>query len=340
MKMKMRATAGAGGRKPYDPVVRGSLGAYGFATIWTALASFLGFGIEFFEEDIVPFTPFYPAVLFAALLGGWGPGLLAAALGGLIGWWAFIPPKFTFLPMSRGHLISLAMYMLAAALMVWGAGHFRKLMKRLEDGERFRALVVQELGHRLRNKVATIAAIISIQLRDYPKARDGILGQLHAMSAADDLIEAAEGRGADIHDIIVEELSPYAASRLTMKGPHIFLAPKLALAVALLIHELATNAAKHGSLSVPAGRVSACWFVNDCVMQLEWCECDGPVVKPPARRGFGLRLLSSALEPFGGVVQAAFPSTGMKCSISVKLPEEESSGDPETPREITSDTAA
>ena len=116
----------------------------------------------------------YPAVLFAALFGGLAVGIFAIVLGGVISWWAFLPPYFVFSPLTSGQAISLLSYLFASLLVVWAAEHYRRLTKGLEDEENFRKLAVEELAHRLKNKLATIQSIISFQLRDEPQTRDAI----------------------------------------------------------------------------------------------------------------------------------------------------------------------
>jgi two-component sensor histidine kinase len=119
------------------------------------------------------------------------------------------------------------------ALVLIASDYLRKLEKSLKDAENLRNLAVKELGHRLKNKVATIQSIIAYQLRHNEMARDTILRRLSALSSADMLIEAAQGQGASVKDIINIELSPYEISRATVEGPQIFLPPKLALVLGL-----------------------------------------------------------------------------------------------------------
>jgi K+-sensing histidine kinase KdpD len=242
------------------PSVRpGSAEAYAFATLCVVIASLLRWGLGLLSENILTFPTFYPAVLFSALIGGAGAGAFAAVLGGLIGWWAFMPPHFTFFPVTFGQQIGLLMYFSACLLIVWGADHYRNITKRLEDEEKFRKLAVDELAHRLKNKLATIQSIISFQLRDDPQIRDAILSRLTALSATDDLIMATQGQGAGLRGILSAELRPYGVSRVSMEGPDVLLPPKLALMMALLVHELATNAAKYGALSSSVGNLSIQW---------------------------------------------------------------------------------
>jgi two-component sensor histidine kinase len=180
--------------------------------------------------------------------------------------------------------------------------------------------VTATVAHRLKNKIATIQAIISVQLRDSPQVRDGILDRLKALTATDYLIEKANGQGAYVRDIASTELGPYIGSRATIQGSNVLLPPKYALTLALIIHELATNAAKYGCLSVPEGRLSLRSTISDTVLSLEWQENDGPPVSEPTRSGFGLKLLSRALTQFGGAVETRFEPTGLTCKMKLTLP--------------------
>ena len=295
----------------------GSAEAYAFATFLVVVATLVRWTLGFLGEDILVFAAYYPAVLFATYVGGATVGSFATVLSAVIAWWAFIPPRFAFFPLTPAVETKLLVFLFASALIIWGADHYRRLMRRLEDEEKFRKLAVEELAHRLKNKIATIQSIISFQLRDSPQTRDAIVRRLVALSATDDLILATQGQGAGIRDILSAEVGPYDASRVSMAGPDILLPPKLALTLALLTHELATNAAKHGALSCETGQLAICWSLSDEQLSLEWRECDGPTVVTPLHRGFGMLLLSRALDQFGGAVETAFEPTGLICKLSV-----------------------
>jgi K+-sensing histidine kinase KdpD len=174
----------------------GSVEAFVFATFLLVIAVLARWGLGLVSLNIQAFTTFYPAVLFATLVGGAGAGTFVALLSALISWWAFLPPYGAFLPLSASDQINLLGYIFASLLIVWAADHYRRLTNRLEDEEKFRKLAVDELAHRLKNKLATIQSIISFQLREEPQVRDAILARLNALSATDDLIMAAQGRGA------------------------------------------------------------------------------------------------------------------------------------------------
>jgi two-component sensor histidine kinase len=243
--------------------------------------------------------------------------MYAAVLSGLVVWWAFMTPHMIFLLRTSGQVGSELIYFFACLLIVWAADHYRSLTKRLEDEEHFRKLTVEELTHRLKNKIATIQSIISFQLRDDPQTRKAIIGRLSALSATDDLILETQGQGARLRQILAAELGPYEVSRITIAGPVILLLPKLATTMALLIHELATNAAKYGALSSTTGQVAISWSLSDGRLNFEWRESGGPVVSTPTKTGFGMRLLSQALTHFGGAVETKFEATGLLCKMSV-----------------------
>jgi two-component sensor histidine kinase len=298
----------------------GSVQAYAFALSCTCAATLFEIWLLWLDPKASPLSGYYPGVALTALLAGIAPGALVAIAGILIAWWGFMAPAYSFSLERHGDVIALITFAILSFLIVYAADYFRRLAKRLEDEEQLRQLAVRELAHRLKNKIATIQAIISVQLRDQPQVRKDILARLQALTATDQLIEDANGRGAFTRDIAETELGPYVASRVSIDGPNVLLPPKYALTIALLVHELATNSAKYGSLSMPDGRVLLRSSRSDEVLRIEWREAGGPPVTPPTTRGFGLRLLSLALEQFGGGTEIVFETAGLVCRMHLKLP--------------------
>ncbi len=305
---------------------RGSAAAYLAATVLVIIASLARWGLDFVGQPLLPFTTYYPAILFATYIGGVGVGCYAAILGGLIGWWGFLPPHLAFFVLKTKSGLEVATYMVACGFIIWGADSYRRLVRkhrdvvaRLLDEEKLRKMAVDELAHRLKNKIATIQSIVSYQLRGHPELREAIVDRLIALSGTDDLIMASQGQGADLRDLLATELGAYEVSRVLMTGPAVFLPAKLALTLTLLVHELATNAAKYGALSTQSGVVSIHWSVSDRVLDLHWRETGGPVVAEPKHRGFGLRLISGAMEQFHGSAQMTFKSRGVACKVKAAL---------------------
>ena len=305
----------------------GSAEAFFVATLLVVIASLARWALDFVGQPLLPYTTYYPAILFATYIGGLGVGCYAAILAGLIGWWAFLPPHLAFFVLKPKSELELAAYFAACGFIIWGAESYRRLVRkhrdvarRLLDEEKLRKTAVEELAHRLKNKIATIQAIVSYQLRGHPELRDAIAARLVALSGTDDLIMAAQGRGADLRDLLEIELRAYEVSRVLMAGPAVFLPAKLALTMALLVHELATNAAKYGALSIQGGVVSIHWSVSDHVLELFWSETGGPSVAQPTHQGFGLRLISGALDQFNGSTETTFESSGVVCRVTATLP--------------------
>jgi two-component sensor histidine kinase len=132
---------------------------------------------------------------------------------------------------------------------------------------------------------------------------------------------AAQGRGASLRAILSTELEPYGLARISIEGPDTILSPTLALTMALIVHELATNAAKYGGLSRPAGKLSVHWSLADRILNLNWREAGGPPIDAPTHHGFGLRLLPRALEQFSGTAETSFKPDGFICTMKAVLPE-------------------
>jgi two-component sensor histidine kinase len=306
---------------------RGSAEAYLAATVLVVMASLARWGLGFVGQPLLPYTTYYPAILFATYMGGLGVGCYAAILAGLIGWWAFLPPHFMFFPLKPKGELELFTYIAACGFIIWGANSYRRLVRiqrhvaaQLLNEEKLRKVAVEELAHRLKNKIATIQSIVSYQLRGHPELRNAIVDRLVALAATDDLIMAAQGKGIDLRDLLSTELRAYEVSRVLLAGPAVFLPARFALTMTLLVHELATNAAKYGALSVESGVVSVHWSVSDHVLELFWRETGGPLVAQPTYRGFGLRLISGAMEQFEGVAETTFESSGIVCRVKATLP--------------------
>jgi len=166
-----------------------------------------------------------------------------------------------------------------------------------KDADSRQALLTREVDHRAKNTLAVVQAIIRMAKRDnvedYVRAVEGRIG---ALAQTHELLSQSRWEGADILRLILDELAPYhneSQQRVTAVGPSLVLAPEQAQLLAMAIHELATNAAKYGSLSVEKGRVDVTWSAFEGVLSLVWRESLGPRVTPPKKVGFGTRVISS-----------------------------------------------
>ncbi|MBS0528925.1 MAG: sensor histidine kinase, partial [Proteobacteria bacterium] len=156
-------------------------------------------------------------------------------------------------------------------------------------------------------------------LRDHPVAWDRIDGRMRALSATDDLIAQTDGRGCDIIDLLRAELGPYGHARFILNGDPLVLPGRLAVSLALMFHELATNAAKYGALSAPHGLLHVSWTVTDNLLSIIWDESGGPVITAPGKPGFGTKLLNSGLRGFDGKAEIAYLATGLHCMMQCRI---------------------
>jgi two-component sensor histidine kinase len=184
-------------------------------------------------------------------------------------------------------------------------------------------LLLDELNHRVKNSLATVQSIAAQTLRNNPEPeafREAFEARLLALSATHDLLTASNWRGAQLRDVLAMEFRPYGSERYEFEGPDVALSSNEALALGLLFHELATNAAKYGALSRPEGCVRVKWTVEDARLSLTWREQGGPKVAPPTRRGFGSRLIERSLKgEIGGDASLEFHEDGLTCRIALPL---------------------
>ncbi len=209
------------------------------------------------------------------------------------------------------------------------AGAVRGFLKILRDrserrrAEERRALLVGELNHRVKNTLATVQSLTEQTLKSAPDPHvfaAAFRGRLKALARAHDLLTRENWEGATLGDVAHAALAPWLGGgdggRIGLEGPLVLLAPRQALGLSMALHELATNAAKHGALSAPRGRVSLAWRSDGAEATAEWAEAGGPPVQAPERRGFGSRLLGRPLAAeLGGAVELDFAAGGVRCAI-------------------------
>jgi PAS domain S-box-containing protein len=182
-------------------------------------------------------------------------------------------------------------------------------------------LLTQEVDHRSNNLLAVIQAMLRLTRADSAEEfQAAFQGRLSALANVQRLFSVSRWTGASIKTIIEEELKPYAASdakRVSMAGADIRLPSTLAQAIAVAVHELATNAAKHGSLSGPSGRIEISWQTDAADnLVLNWAESDGPVVAEPRRRGFGVDAIDGLVRTLSGTVARRWKPEGLICEMS------------------------
>jgi two-component sensor histidine kinase len=188
-----------------------------------------------------------------------------------------------------------------------------------------------ELGHRIKNSLMIVQAIVMQALRDARVERsvqERIEARLMSLARSHELLMRGQWQGTRVDLIVAQALEPFgyegrADGRFAIEGPSVRLPARLTLTVGMALHELATNASKYGALSVPEGRVRVDWQVFDGREQrlrLRWQESGGPPVSPPAGQGFGTRLIQRWLGPqLGGGVSLDFAEAGVRCTMEIRL---------------------
>jgi two-component sensor histidine kinase len=195
--------------------------------------------------------------------------------------------------------------------------------KRAEERQ---LLLTHELAHRGKNLLAVILSITSRSLtgtKPFAQERDVLIQRLHALGRSQSVLIDGGFEGALLTDIVNLEVETFSG-RVKVVGPHVMLNPRVAQTFALLLHELATNAAKHGAMSGPAGRVAIHWLIEgsglDARFKFEWQEFDGPPVAPPTRQGFGHIVLEKVAEQeFGVPPKVRFAPEGLSYEIDALL---------------------
>jgi two-component sensor histidine kinase len=196
------------------------------------------------------------------------------------------------------------------------------------EADRQKKLLLNELNHRVKNTLSTVQALVAQTARSCSTAAEfqaRFEPRLLALSTAHDRLTRNEWLGVRLSEIVEEELGVHRTPdrQLVAEGPPLVLPPKASLSLSLALHELATNAAKYGALSVREGAVAVTWEVEQDevgpVLRLAWCEKGGPAVSPPQAFGFGTRLLRVTAAELGGDTNADFAPTGLVWTLRFPL---------------------
>ncbi|MDZ4362206.1 sensor histidine kinase [Brevundimonas sp.] len=187
-------------------------------------------------------------------------------------------------------------------------------------------LMIDELNHRVKNTLATVQSIAMQTARshgDPASFAETFQARLMSLSHTHDLLTRSHWEGADLDEVLEHETEAHGRHRVLANGPHLALQPAAALSLGMIFHELATNAAKYGALSMPEGRVMVDWSVSEGPerrLSLIWHEIGGPAVTQPERRGFGSRLIErNVRHDLAGDVKLSYAADGFKAEISVPL---------------------
>jgi PAS domain S-box-containing protein len=184
------------------------------------------------------------------------------------------------------------------------------------------AILAREAEHRAKNVLATVQATVHLTQADTAEGfKHAIAGRIQALANVHGLFVKSRWTGAELHNLVTQELSPYyqpGRARVLIDGPSVLLEPNTAQTIAVCLHELATNAAKYGALSLPEGQIQIEWSLGaDKRLILRWTETGGPLVMAPTRHGFGTRVMGGMIRGLNGEMRLDWRAEGLACEIAV-----------------------
>jgi two-component sensor histidine kinase len=257
------------------------------------------------------------------------PLLTAFTRSDLTGWTvaAGIAQETLTAPLMRQLVLTAA---IGTLLLLIGLAFSIRMATRLARAEAMQSLLVDELNHRVKNTLQTVQAIAAQTFRhaqDVPDALRKFEGRIVAMGTANSLLSEERWRNADMRNLVESALEPFRArerDRVHLTGPNLPVAAPSAVMISMMLHELATNAAKYGALSNDTGEVFVDWCEegedNGARVRLQWHETGGPAVTSPERKGFGTTLIQRGLtSQLGGSANIEFLPDGLRCTLECPL---------------------
>lgn len=298
---------------------RVAFGRYVLAIAAVVCSTAVRYSLSLFEEKILFYAAYYPAILIAAFWGGVGPGIFATVLSLLTVWFLFIPPTYSFAILDRAQFINLFLFLTSASLIIWVANSYRKALADVADGEETRKLLVREMEHRTRNSLSVSKSVIDQTLKHDPDTARNLFARLRLLLETERLLGEQE-RDRDIKGLLSEALTCYGRDRVVLRGEAVLLPPKRAKNLALIAHELATNSAKYGALSVCDGRLVVQWRVDGERLTIDWRETGSS--EQTARRpgsGFGSKLIDAMVRDARGEIIRECEPGFYHCLITMSL---------------------
>jgi len=263
-----------------------------------------------FAGATMPYATFFPAVLLAALFGGMPPAIFATWLSA-----AVVLVGFTDRP-GHTEVVNLVVFLSISGLVIWVANLCRDALFELKRSEQARELLLGELRHRVNNQLAVFQSIVRSSLTGEDRAKgEAIALRLDAVARANSLVWS-DHRIMTLRMLLDAELQPYRASgTVSLEGTDVTLGPEALRNLALVFHELATNAAKYGALRGDGGRLEVQLAQESGRGLVTWRELSPHAVVPPQGEGFGTRMIRASLAGIGGSIEQDYREDGLTCRI-------------------------
>ena len=266
------------------------------------------------------FATYFPVILVVSVFVGAPAGAATAIVSLLTVWWAFLPPHYTFTPLQPADYANFTLFAISAGLIIWLSHLYRSALKTLLSTQSQKDLLLDELNHRAGNLLTVVQSIIKGSLKDDKQASRTLSARIEALARADDLVSRTAQGSIALQSLLRREIAPFSdTNRVSLKGPDLHLSGTATRSIALVLHELTTNSAKYGALSVTTGEVDVSWSHAEDWCRLRWAERGGPPVERPTRTGFGSRMITACLQTLDGTINQDFGREGYSCDISFKL---------------------
>ncbi len=292
------------------------------AVVLTGLATIMKFALNAVETNSLLFATYFPALAMTTLLSGKRWGYLAVIMSFLTAQYLFVEPYLEFGPLTRHVLVNALVFGATGLMLVEICSAYRRALMRLQRKraiiaeEHARAeLMARELQHRSKNAATIMASLVRKSLPDEPEKAETILGRLRALHTVDLLEKTIWGR-VGLRDLLAKELALIEPSRLFLSGPNVTVTAHTGRSLALILHELSTNAAKYGALTRDQGVVKISWSFAGHVGRLVWEEVGGPAITAqPTRKGFGTVLIDRLVAERGARIEREFRAEGLCVKI-------------------------
>lgn len=264
-------------------------------------------------HNLIIFGTFYPVILITSVVAGWRYGVLSVAAASALAALILIPDASSGRSLTD-HILNAVLFAACAGFIVYLGDAFRGAVRALRKEQANNELLTNELKHRSKNTAAVICSIVRRSLAGDELTANRIEGRIHALLRLDALLDSHPEQLPTLREVLQEELGMRGAVRIT--GPADSQIPAdLLKAIAMVTHELATNAVKYGAWSVPSGEVAVAWNVSGDAFTLDWAETGGPPVSERRTSGFGTRLIDALMTEHGGTAIFEYRIDGLKCSI-------------------------
>ena len=287
----------------------GSGRAFAFAVACVVVASAVRGLAEEFGVTLL-FASFYPAVFLATLVGGAATGTFTAVMSIAVVWFLFFPAE------GGINAPNLLFFLLNAVLIVWVCDSFRELVQRVLAHEKERQMLLNESQHRSKNLLQVAQTVVSRSLSDRQDLAEKICGRLRSISTADELLLNSKSQYVDVRELLEAELRVYGGKRIGFVGPVLSVSSPVARSLALICHELATNAAKYGCLS-NGGSLLITWVETGSRLRLRWEESGVSNFTPSHTKGFGLQMIDALVLAHHGHITSSYKADGMVLELII-----------------------